>query len=116
MIASSSSAMVAISRSRPGAVNARMVSLLSKLARDEGFSPSRLPGVKFMRSIHHIPPTPITYDPCIVIIAQGRKTGRLGGKTFVYDPNNYLVLAVPLPFECETRGTPAEPLLACRWA
>jgi AraC-like DNA-binding protein len=102
--------MVATARSR-SAPNARMISLLTALAQGEGFSPSRLPGVKFMRSVHNIPASPITYDPCIVIIAQGRKRGRMGGQTFVYDPNNYLVLAVPLPFECETHGSPEVPLL-----
>lgn len=93
-------------------INPRLVSLLSELARGEGFSPSRLPGVKFMRSTQHVPRSPITYDPGIVIIGQGRKTGYLGGKRFVYDANNYLVLSVPLPFECETEGSSEAPLLA----
>jgi AraC-like DNA-binding protein len=64
-----------------------------------------------MRSNRHVPTTPIAYDPSIVIIAQGQKVGRVGDKTFVYDPDNYLVLAVPMPFECETRGTPDAPVL-----
>lgn len=88
-----------------------MVSLLSELAQGEGFSASRLAGVKFMRSNRHTPATPIAYDPSIVIIAQGQKIGHCGDKTFVYDPNNYLVLAVPMPFECETLGTPDAPVL-----
>lgn len=91
--------------------NTRMASLLADLAEGHGFSSSRLPGVKFMRSATHVPPSPITYEPSIVIVAQGRKTGRLGEKTFVYDANNYLVLTAPLPFECETFGTPENPLL-----
>lgn len=91
--------------------NARMVALLSELTRGNGFSPSRLPGVKFMRSTRHVPRTPIAYEPSIVIIAQGRKVGHLGGRRFVYDPNRFLVLSVPLPFECETFGTAEEPLL-----
>ena len=91
--------------------NPRLVSLLSELARGEGFGPSLLPGVQFMRSTQHVPRSPITYDPSIVIIGQGRKTGYLGGKTIVYDPNNYLVLSVPLPFECETEGSLEAPLL-----
>jgi len=91
--------------------NPRLVSLLSELARGEGFGPSRLPGVKFMRSTLYVPRSPIAYEPSIVIIAQGRKTGYLGGKTFVYDASHYLVLSVPLPFECETEGSPKEPLL-----
>ena len=47
-------------------------------------------------------------------MAQGRKTGYLGDKKFIYDPNHYLVLSVPMPFECETRGSPEAPMLAVR--
>ncbi len=88
-----------------------MVALLGELAQGRGFSASRLPGVKFMRSPRHVPRTPVSYDPSIVIIAQGRKVGHLGGRRFAYDRNHFLVLSVPLPFECETFGTPEEPLL-----
>jgi hypothetical protein len=52
------------------------------------------------------------YDPCIVIVGQGRKRGFLGDQVFTYDADNYLVLSVPLPFECETEATHQEPLLA----
>lgn len=91
--------------------NSRMASLLANLATNQGFSASRLPGVKFMRSTEYVAPSPITYEPSIVIVAQGRKSGRLGERTFFYDANNYLVLTAPLPFECETFGTPENPLL-----
>lgn len=93
------------------AVNLRLVSLLSELVQAEGFIPSRLPGVTFMRSLRRIPRDPIVYEPGIVIIAQGRKTGFIGGRKIVYDANHYLVLSVPLPFECETEGSPETPLL-----
>jgi AraC-like DNA-binding protein len=93
------------------ASDVRMAHLLAGLATGQGFSASRLPGVKFMRSTAYAPPTPITYEPSIVVVAQGRKAGRLGGRTFLYDANHYLVLAAPLPFECETFGTPEEPML-----
>ncbi len=91
--------------------NPRMARLLAGLAQGEGFSPSRLPGVRFMRSIRKVPRSPIAYEPSIVIVGQGRKHGHLGGQSFTYDPANYLVLSVPLPFECETEGTPEEPML-----
>jgi AraC-type transcriptional regulator N-terminus len=96
--------------------NRRLVSLLSELAPRDGFLPSRLPDVSFMRTTRHIPRTPITYEPGIFIMAQGRKTGYLGEKKFIYDPNHYLVLSVPLPFECETDGSPEAPMLAVRIA
>lgn len=93
------------------AANPKLVSLLEGMARGEGFSPSLLPGVKFMRSTQFVPRSPIAYEPSIVIVGQGRKSGYLGGRKFVYDANHFLVLAMPLPFECETEGTPEEPLL-----
>ena len=94
--------------------NPRLVSLLSELAPRDGFLPSRLPDVSFMRTTRHIPRTPITYEPGIFIMAQGRKTGYLGDKRFVYDASHYLVLSVPMPFECETHGSPETPMLAVR--
>jgi AraC-like DNA-binding protein len=89
----------------------RLVELLSQLATREGFSDSMLEGVRFMRSTQRIPRRPVVYEPGIVIIAQGRKRGYLGGRVYTYDAKNYLVLSVPLPFECETEGTPDKPLL-----
>jgi AraC-like DNA-binding protein len=89
----------------------RLVDLLSLLAQGEGFSPSRLPGVKFMRSTSPMIRTQVSYEPSIVIVAQGRKRGYLGEQMFTYDANHYLVLSVPLPFECETVASPEGPLL-----
>lgn len=92
--------------------NRRMAELIAELAQDgEGFCPSTLPGVKLMRSVIHVPRSPIAYEPGVVIMAQGRKSGHLAERSFIYDPNHYLVLTAPLPFECETFGTPESPVL-----
>lgn len=88
-----------------------LAELLADLAKGEGYSPSLLPGVKFMRSTQPVVRTQVSYDPSIVIIAQGRKRGYLGEQVFTYDANQYLVLSVPLPFECETLASPDGPLL-----
>ncbi|MHB8988816.1 MAG: AraC family transcriptional regulator [Desulfobulbia bacterium] len=90
----------------------RLVELLDSLATVEGPSPSNLEGVQLIRSNRYTPPIPIIYDPCIVIVGQGRKIGHLGDQVYTYDPYNYLVLSVPLPFVCETKASPEEPLLA----
>jgi AraC-like DNA-binding protein len=89
-----------------------MVELLGELAIIEGFSPSNLKGVQFIRSNKPFPRMPVLYEPSIVIVGQGRKIGYLGDQVYIYDPFNYLVLSVPLPFECETQATPDEPYLA----
>lgn len=92
----------------------RLVSLLAGLVRGEGMTPSLLPEVKFMHTTRHISRRPIAYEPGIFIIAQGRKTGYLGTRKIVYDANHYLTVSVPVPFECETEGSPAKPLLAVK--
>jgi len=89
----------------------RMVELLLRLTTGEGMRPSILDGVKLCRSNGHRPRTQVLYDPSIVIVANGRKKGYVGDRCIVYDPNNYLVLAVPLPFECESEATSEEPML-----
>lgn len=83
----------------------RMVQLLSRLAVAQGVCPSLVPGVRLMRADHSIPRSPALYQPSVVIIAQGRKRGFVGGNNYVYDPDHFLVLAIPLPFECRTQAT-----------
>ena len=57
---------------------------------------------------------PVLYEPGIVIIEQGRKLGYLGDQVYTYDAHNYLVLSVPLPFECKTEASPGQPMLAIK--
>ena len=90
---------------------ARMAELIDQLAPAEGYTRSALEGVTLMRSNRSLPRTPALYEPSIVIVAQGRKRGFHGGNAYVYDAQQYLVLAVPLPFDIETEATPQEPML-----
>ena len=90
----------------------RLVELLDALTGTDGTRPTPVPGVELWRASKPIPRHPVVYQPEIVIVGQGRKVGYLGGKVYHYDPYNYLVLPVPLPFECETQATANEPLLA----
>jgi AraC-like DNA-binding protein len=94
------------------ASNQRMTQLLNDLATGEGTRSSILDGVKFMRSDRSLPRMPVLYEPSIVIVGQGRKRGYLGSEVYTYDPHNYLVISVPMPFECETEVAPYGPLLA----
>jgi AraC-like DNA-binding protein len=94
------------------ASNRRMAELLDALATGEGVRPSVLDGVKLMRANHSISRTPALYEPSIVIVGRGRKRGYLGDRVYTNDPHNYLVLAVPMPFECETEVGPDGSMLA----
>jgi AraC-like DNA-binding protein len=94
------------------AANQRMTALLGLLAGQEGIHPTALEGVQLMRASQPIPRMQVLYEPGIVIVGQGRKRGYLGDQVYTYDAHNYLVLSVPLPFECETEASPEHPMLA----
>ncbi|MCU1262197.1 MAG: transcriptional regulator, AraC family [Bryobacterales bacterium] len=89
----------------------RIKALLIELTTGEGLRPTSVDGVKLARADRNVPRTPVLYEPSIYIVASGRKKGYIGDRRVVYDDNNYLVLSVPLPFECETEVGEGEPLL-----
>lgn len=88
-----------------------MVELMLRLAPEEGYTAAQLDGITFMRSNRPLPVTPALYEPSIVIVIQGRKSGLHDGNLYVYDAQHYLVLALPLPFAIETEATAEEPML-----
>lgn len=90
----------------------RIIELVRGFAPSEGYTLSRLDGVRFMRADGPIERVPVMYEPSIVIVCQGRKRGFLGDAVYTYDAHHYLVLAVPLPFESDTLASPEEPMLA----
>jgi len=94
--------------------NTKLAQMIERLTTVDGYNDTALSAVRLMRVSTPIPRGPVIYEPSIVIIAQGRKMGFVGEHSFVYDANNYLVLSVPLPFECETVASKDEPLLGLK--
>jgi AraC-like DNA-binding protein len=90
----------------------RVAALVRDLAPQEGYNLTALPGVRILRSDRTLSPTPVLYDPGIVIVCQGCKRGYFGDQIYVYDEQHYLAVAVPVPFTMESDGTPERPLLA----
>ncbi|WP_084637380.1 AraC family transcriptional regulator [Paludibacterium yongneupense] len=91
-----------------------MARLIAALHTQDGARPTALPGVSLFRVEHEVPRAPVFYEPGIIVLAQGSKTGYFGDSSYIYDPDRYLVMSVPLPFECETRASPDAPLLGVR--
>lgn len=76
-----------------------------------GLVGTEVSGVRFFWASDAIARAPLLYSAGIVILGQGYKVGYLGERQFRYDSETYLVLGVPVPFECETHATADEPLL-----
>lgn len=92
-------------------VRRRIIEQATSLRTGSFASPSPVPGVKILYTEDGHPRTPVLYDPTIVIVVQGAKVGHLGDRTFRYDPERYLLLTVPLPFECQTIASREAPFV-----
>lgn len=89
----------------------RLAGLLGEIAAEEGLQPTSIDGVHVFRGSRSVPRAPMVYRPHIIIVGQGRKRAYLGSEVYTYDPANYLVLAVPMPAECDADAKPGEPIL-----
>lgn len=91
---------------------AYMRATIGHMATAEGMTPSPVPSVQFGKVTKSFIRRPMIYDPSIVIVLQGHKLGYTREETHRYDPNRYLVMSLPVPFECEAFTNPDEPYLA----
>ena len=89
----------------------RLAGLLDEIAVGEGLQPTTVGGVHVFRGSQSVPRAPMVYRPHIIVVGQGRKRAYLGGEVYQYDPANYLVLAVPLPAECDAETDSGKPIL-----
>lgn len=89
-----------------------LVDNLSVLAAKEGYNRTALSGVGVFRSDSSSAREPLCYSQGVIIMAQGSKRVYLDEQAYDYNPDNYLVLTLPLPAECETLVEPGKPMLS----
>jgi hypothetical protein len=89
----------------------KMKALLNELTTREGLHPTAVDGVNLARSASNSPRHPVLYEPSICVLVSGRTKGYVGSHSIIYDENNYMVLSIPLPIECETVAGNDEPML-----
>jgi len=77
----------------------------------EGLVNTYLENVRFFWVTDPVPRTPVLCNAGIVILGQGSKIGYLNGKGFQYDEDRYLIVSVPIAFECETHASKEKPLV-----
>ncbi len=90
----------------------RLRQLLTDLNAPEGIHPSLVEGVRLLKTSRSSQPTPVLYEPCIVIVAGGQKRFHLPDRILTYDERQYLLLTVPVPADCETVVGDDGPFLA----
>ncbi len=74
--------------------------LARKIALHMGSAENRatdIPGVTLHRRTAPTVPCSMTYEPCVTVMAQGRKRVELGRTTFTYGESQYLLTSLDLP-------------------
>ena len=74
--------------------------LASKVARLIGSAEKLATAIPRLTLHRRTTPTggcPVTYEPSVIVIPQGRKQVRIGGETLTYDASRYLLTSVDLP-------------------
>lgn len=84
---------------------------IAALARQEGCNGTRYPGLVVYRLTVAEPPTPTLYPSSLILVGAGEKHAILGGETFVYNADHYLVVTAPLPMLCRTIASADKPVL-----
>lgn len=74
-----------------------LAALIADHTPSDGEHATAIPRVELLRSSAGTEPFHTLYKPSCCIVAQGRKQARVGQKTYVYDPNHYLVAGIDLP-------------------
>lgn len=87
---------------------------IKQLKNNEQNLRTLLPDIQLIYGSQPSGRTPVMYRPGIVFLFSGYKIGYINDRTFRYDANEYLLLTVPLPFECETFATAEAPLAGLR--
>jgi AraC-like DNA-binding protein len=84
----------------PGRLRELRAELARKLAAFMGSEEHRatdVPGLTLHRRITTTAPCPATYEPSVIVVAQGRKRVDLGQNTFIYDASHFLLTSIDLP-------------------
>lgn len=92
------------------AICERLARRVTQLVTQNQTAATSIPGITLLYADKPMARTPVMYKPAIVILFQGQKIGHLGNSVFSYDATKYLMLTIPLPFECETFASPEVPL------
>lgn len=90
----------------------KIIELVEKLAFEEGYNKTNIPEIGIYKTLKPSSRVSFLYQQGIIICVQGEKNVYLEDSVYTYNKDNYLVVTVPLPLECEILLKDDKPLLA----
>lgn len=96
---------------------AELAACIERHAPQEGVFHTAVPRLTLVRAHRGDEPVHAVHEPCLCMLAQGRKRLLLGDEVFVYEPSTYLLVSQHLPVSGQVVDASAErPYLALKLA
>lgn len=107
-----SGASAAEARQRIDQMNAGMAGIIARHTRGTGDYPTEIEDLGLFRRDQPTRPDACLIEPSLVLVMQGRKKMHIGGQTFAYNPQRFLITSLDLPASSEvTEASPRQPCL-----
>jgi len=90
----------------------QLVENVKALALKEGVNRTPLAGVRVYKTSRNLERAPLCYRQGVIFVVQGRKRIFIDNQGYDYNPDNYLVLTLPMAAECETLVETGKPMLS----
>jgi len=87
----------AVAPDRAYDLNAELASNIARLIGSAEYLATAIPRLTLHRRTAATAACPVTYEPSVILIPQGRKQVQLGSQTLTYDSSRYLLTSVDLP-------------------
>jgi len=86
--------------------------LLEQNSRQEGITPTVIPGVEIFKASSTSTPLPTVYQPSLCVLAQGEKQVFVGADVYQYRAGQFLTVTVDLPLHSQiTKASATDPYL-----
>src|ERR1700719_4903210 len=76
---------------------AELAGKISDSLGESGERATEVPGLMLYRCTAPTVPSPCTYEPSLLVIAQGKKRVNLGRTNYVFGPSRFLLTSLELP-------------------
>ncbi len=90
----------------------QLTEIASKLLISEGANQSYLPQIKFFKNLQTTEKMELLYNQGIIFMLSGEKCIYTPTCNFTYNPDNFVVLTVPMPLSCQAFSQNGEPMIA----
>lgn len=93
-------------------IMSKLIELATNLLELEGWHQTLIPQVGLYKSKNSTKRAPLLYNQGVIFMLQGEKQIHTSSESFIYNEDNFLVITVPMPLECQGITKNDKPIIA----